>query len=394
KASCALLLVLELGVVGVLVSLDLFLWFVFWQLSALAIGLHPVVHGARRGVAMAAKFALHASAGSALMLVAIVALRLDSGTFSIPALAELARERKLGGEHLPGGGALLGMAFSTWCAWFLFLGCALRMPLVPLHAFFTGALKEAPAPFALLQGGVVRALGAFALLRLCFPLLPSPVRDHAFLLGCVGVATIVHGAFTSLRQRDWNGVFACNALGQMGWMLLGVAASTQQSLQGAALQMFTAAAASAALFLAGSLLRGREFEDQGGLRRSAPRTFALATLAVLAGIGVPGFALFASQTQIFVGACDASDARFRWLAVVAAVGWLIHAASSLWAWQRVFFSAPKLGSREIADATPRETCLVALLLAVSLAAGILPRSLEAPLRPSAVHLLELIRGAP
>ncbi len=394
KAYFALLLLLEVGIIGAFLSLDCFLFYVFWELLLLPLHFLIGIWGGARREHAATKLLAYSIAGSVLLLVAMIALRLDAGTFSIPTLVELARSGKLIGQNLPGGGELLGMTFRTWCFWFLVLGFAIKLPLVPLHTWLADAQAEAPTPIAMIMVGVVIKLGAFALLRACFPILPDSFREFAFPLGTLGVIGIVYGAVVALAQSDFKRVIACSAVSQMGFVLLGTAAMTQSGASGAALQLFNHGASAAALTLMAGVLFERvqrpELGRSFGSRKAAPRTWALGTIAVFASVGLP---IIVSQVLTLLGAFESADPRFKPLAIVAGVGALSGGAAMIWTWKRMFFGPLHPESAQITDISAREIACQVPLLAVCLAVGAFPFLLLVPLGPSVKQLLELLRGA-
>src|SRR5262245_10392698 len=236
KSYYALLMLLEVGILGVFDGLDYFLCYVFWEIMLLPMYFLIGIWGGPRRQYAAIKFFLYTLAGSVLMLVAIVALRLDSGSFSIPELTRLASEGKLLGGHLPGSGVLLGMRFTTWVFWFLFVGFAIKVPIVPFHTWLPDAHVEAPTPISVILAGILLKLGGYGMLRACFPILPDAFHQFAFVLGIIGVVGIVYGAFVALGQSDFKRMVAYSSVSHMGYVLLGFAALTTWGMSGAALQ--------------------------------------------------------------------------------------------------------------------------------------------------------------
>ena len=317
KAYYALLLLLEVGILGVFISLDYFLFYVFWEIMLLPMYFLIGIWGGPRREYAAIKFFLYTLAGSVLMLVAIVALRLDSGTFSIPRLMELASAGQLTGSTLPGGGELLGMRFTTWCFWFLFIGFAIKVPVFPFHTWLPDAHVEAPTPISVILAGILLKLGGYGMLRGCFPILPGAFNEFALALAVLGVISIVYGAFVALGQTDFKRMVAYSSVSHMGYVLLGMAALTEWGMSGAALQMFNHGTSSAVLFLVVGVIydraHHRDLNGFGGLSQVAPRYWALTTLGFFAAIGLPGLAGFVSEAMTLVGAFQADDKTFQLL---------------------------------------------------------------------------------
>ncbi|HTF87674.1 MAG TPA: NADH-quinone oxidoreductase subunit M [Planctomycetota bacterium] len=398
KAYFSLLLLLEVGVQGVFVSLDLFLLCAFWGLALVAMFFLIGVWGGAGREQAAMKFHGFTLAGLLLVLAAVIALRLDSGTFSAPTLIELARNGKLTGANLAGGGVLLGMNFSSWCFWCLFLGFAIQIPLVPLHSWLGDATAEAPAPVSICLAGILTKLGAFGLLRVCFPILPDSFRELSFALGAVGAAAILYGALVSLGQTDFRRLVASWTVSQMGFVLLGISAMTEAGVKGATLQLFSHGLSAAALLLTGGALFERMHRTaQGGsaARKISLVQVILAILGLCAAFGAPGFASFVSENSALAGAYQSSDPRFKILAWIGAAGAIIGlflALSLVWRFLRLFLEMRKLPGARAAEPTSREMVCALFLVAACAALGLVPSLLLEPLGPSAAQLVMLLRG--
>ncbi len=396
KAYYALLLLLEVGILGVFIALDYFLFYVFWEIMLLPMYFLIGIWGGPRREYAAIKFFLYTLAGSVLMLVAMVALRLTAGTFSIPDLVALAQQGQLLGTDLPFGGVLLGMKFTTWVFWFLFIAFAIKVPVWPFHTWLPDAHVQAPTPISVILAGILLKLGGYGMLRACFPIVPEAYREFAFALAILGVISIVYGAFVALGQTDFKRMVAYSSVSHMGYVLLGFAALTEWGMNGAALQMFNHGTSSAALFLIVGVIydraHHRDLNRFGGLSQPMPVYWGLTTIGFFAALGLPGMAGFVSEAVTLVGAYDSADPRFRTLVLISVIGIVITAAFLLWAMQRVFLGPLNEKYKDLKDMSFREIFCQAPLLFLCIALGIFPYFLLDWMEPSVRSLVALLGG--
>ncbi len=376
KSYYALLLLLEVGIAGVFVSLDYFLFYVFWEIMLLPMYFLIGIWGGPRREYAAIKFFLYTLAGSVLMLVALVALRLTCGTFSIPEMMALAQTGGMDPSVLPNGGVLLGMSFSTWAFWFLFVGFAIKVPVFPFHTWLPDAHVQAPTPISVILAGILLKLGGYGMMRACFPILPESFQHFAYALGVLGVISIVYGAFVALAQTDFKRMVAYSSVSHMGYVLLGMAALTEWGMNGAALQMFNHGTSSAALFLIVGVIydraHHRDLNRFGGLSQPMPVYWALTTVGFFAALGLPGMAGFISEAMTLVGAFQSDDTRFQVLVVISVLGIVITAAFLLWAMQRIFLGPLNKAYEGYKDINLREILCQAPLLFLCIALGVAP----------------------
>jgi len=396
KSYFALLLLLEVGINGVFVSQDYFLFYVFWEIMLLPMYFLIGIWGGPRREYAAIKFFLYTLAGSVLMLVAVVALRLDSGTFSIPELNSLAGAGQLLGDNLPGGGSLLGMRFTTWVFWFLFVGFAIKVPVFPFHTWLPDAHVQAPTPISVILAGILLKLGGYGMMRACFTIVPSAFNEFAMVLAVLGVISIVYGAFVALGQTDFKRMVAYSSVSHMGYVLLGMAALTEWGMSGAALQMFNHGTSSAVLFLIVGVIydraHHRDLNGFGGIGQVMPVYWGLTTIGFFAALGLPGMAGFVSEAMTLLGAYQSEREGFKVMVLISTIGIVITAAFLLYAMQRVFLGKLNPKYKDYTDMSPREVFCQAPFLALCVALGVFPFFLLNWMEPSIRRLVQTLGG--
>ncbi|MFT7670872.1 MAG: NADH-quinone oxidoreductase subunit M [Planctomycetota bacterium] len=396
KAYYALLLLLEVGILGVFTSLDYFLFYVYWEIMLLPMYFLIGIWGGPRREYAAIKFFLYTLAGSVFLLIGVIALRLDSETFSIPELMNLAHQGLLNGESLPGGGELLGMQFNTWCFWFLFVGFAIKIPVFPFHTWLPDAHVQAPTPISVILAGILLKLGGYGLMRACFPILPVAFVENAYFLGILGAFSIVYGSFVALGQTDFKRMVAYSSVSHMGYVLLGVGAMTVWGADGAAMQMFAHGTSSAAMFMVVGVIydraHHRDLNGFGGLSQPMPVYWGLTTFCFFAALGLPTMSGFIAEALTLVGAFQSDDPRFQALVLFSVIGIVITAAFLLWAIQRVFLGNLNEKYKDYKDMTPREIFCMAPLLFLCLLLGVFPHILLDKMEPSIKYLVSLLEA--
>jgi NADH-quinone oxidoreductase subunit M len=351
------MLLLEAGMIGVFVALDLVLFYVFWEAMLIPMYFLIGIWGSDRRIYAAVKFFLYTFAGSVLMLVAFLVLYQATGasTFGILALAE---------RPVP---APLQMWLFAACA----LAFAIKVPMWPFHTWLPDAHVEAPTPGSVILAAVMLKMGGYGFLRIAVPLFPDAFVAFAPWIGWLAVVGIVYGALVSLVQPDLKKLVAYSSVSHLGFVMLGIAAFTTQSLTGAVYQMLNHGISTGALFFMVGMLYERRhtrlISEFGGLRTVMPWFFAMFLLVCLSSIAVPGFNGFVGEFLILVGSWKLSKA----MVVVASLGVVLAAAYVLWMVQRVFYGEVTNPKNEgLPDLSPREFCVVAPLVALALFMGV------------------------
>jgi NADH-quinone oxidoreductase subunit M len=331
----ALMLFLEGVSVGLFLSLDLFLFFVFWDLSL--VGIYFLIgawgHGDARRSAL--KFFVYTFAGSLALLLAILGLYLatEPRTFD---MAEIIRQ-----QPLPAGGVYATLVFLGF-----FIGFGVKTPVVPFHTWLPPAHVDAPGPASAVLAGVLLKMGTYGFVRVLMSMQPETFARFAFPIGVVAVVSIVYGALVAMAQTNLKRLIAYTSVNHMGYVMLGLAAAGASiagqedaqalALTGATLEMVAHGLITGALFLvSGSILtRGETYEMDayGGLAGRAPALTGITVVAAFASLGLPGLAGFVAEFQVFAGAL----AVYPWLAGIGLLGIVITAALFLRMLQQVF----------------------------------------------------------
>jgi NADH-quinone oxidoreductase subunit M len=367
KEFFVMLLMLEVGVVGVFLSLDLFLFFLFWEVMLIPMAFLIGIWGHERRIYAAVKFVLYTMAGSILMLVGIIWLYNVTGTFDLPAIQQALQSRPdlLGGtpELIHRNELLLFLAF--------FFAFAIKVPLFPLHTWLPDAHVEAPTAGSVILAGVLLKMGTYGMIRFCLPLFPNAARDAAPWIAVLAIIGIIYGALVSLVQPNLKKLVAYSSVSHLGFVVLGIFAFHNISMQGAVYQMLAHGISTGALFLLVGMLYDRrhtfEISQYGGLATPMPRLAAFFLFIALASMGLPMLNGFVGEFLILLGTYHVHANWASW----AALGVILSACYLLWAYQRVFFGDVTVDkNRTLPDVSPREKWILMAMAVITLWMGI------------------------
>ena len=381
RAFSICLLLLESAMVGVFVSIDLFLFYVFWDAMLIPMYFLIGIWGYDRRLYAAVKFILYTMAGSVLMLLAILGLAAHhqtvTGTYSFDLQALYALQ--------------IPPNLQFWFFLAFALAFAIKVPLFPFHTWLPDAHVEAPTAGSVILAGVLLKMGVYGLLRFAFPLFPLAATFFAPYLATLAVIGIIYGALVAMVQPDMKKLVAYSSVSHMGVIVLGICAMNTQSVQGAVYQMVSHGISTGGLFLIVGMLSDRRhtrlIAEFGGLKAVMPRLVAAFLLVTLASIGLPGMNGFVGEFLILLG-------TFAWrpgYAAFAATGVILSAVYMLWMFQRVNYGAVTNDeNRTLPDLLPREWAMLVPIVAVALLMGILPNLFLTPIGPSVTRTVDQV----
>jgi NADH-quinone oxidoreductase subunit M len=378
-AYFAMLLLLEVGMNGVFLALDFVLFYVFWELVLVPMYFLIGTWGGPRKEYASIKFFLYTLFGSVFMLIGIIALYLQTGTFDMTAMV----------------GAGLSESFQWWVFAAFFLGFAVKVPIFPLHTWLPDAHVEAPTAASVLLAGILLKMGTYGFIRIALPILPHAANQWAPFITALAAISIVYGAALAFAQTDLKKLVAYSSVSHMGFVMLGIASGTVEGLNGAIAVMFSHGVVTGLLFLIVGMVyertHTRMIQDVSGLSNQVPVAGGLLAFASFASLGLPGLSGFVGEFLTLLGAWK-SDVPAVWV-VIAAIGVLLAAAYTLSMVQRVILGTPSPIVSKITDLTVREVSLLVPLVVLTLVVGLYWNSLLRFTDPAVARIVELLAGA-
>ncbi len=375
KAFMMLILLVQGAMMVVFTALDAFLFFMMWEVTMIPMYFMIVLWGGPGRIAAGLKFVLYSLTGSLLLLVGILGLSLQAGTFDIQSLAAHAYSENS----------------QFWIFLALFLGFAIKLPMLPFHTWLPDAHSEAPTAGSVLLAGVLLKMGGYGFVRFCLPIFPEMAHMFAPVVLWMSVAAILYGGYMALAQSDLKRLVAYSSVSHMGFVTMGIFSFNNEGVEGALLQMVTHGLTTGAMFLiVGQLYdrtHSREIADYGGLQRRMPRFVAILSLFAVASFGLPATSNFIGEFLILVGV---SYENFIFV-VLAMGGIVLGAAYMLWMLQRVAFGRARTeAARQLKDLDFRELLTVTPLAIAVIGIGVYPGPLLQAMDASVTYVVERV----
>jgi len=361
----AWLLLLETSILGVFCSLDLLLFFLFWEIEVVPMYFLISIWGTGRREYSAIKYVVYTLFGSAFMLAGILSLYFNTGSLSMLEIAS-------GGLE-----PLRAVIPLTAIFWFLLVGFAVKLPVFPLHTWLPDAHTDAPTAVSVVLAGTLLKMGGYGMIRLCVTIFPEVAKTYAIILIVLALVNVLYGAAVTLRQTDIKRLIAYSSVSHMGYVLLGIFALSQVSLVGASLQMFSHGVITGLLFaMAGVVMHNvheRDLRKLGGLSRQMPIIAVVFSVAGLASLGLPTTSGFAAEFLVFVGSFSSVIVPgIQVYTILAVLGVVITAGYILWMLQRTFYGPVLEQYNGVKDADIIERVYMFAFIAVIMLVGIYP----------------------
>jgi len=381
----AWLLLLETSILGVFCSLDLLLFFLFWEIEVIPMYFLISIWGTGRKEYSAMKYVIYTLFGSALMLAGILSLYFATGSLSMVDIGQ-------------GGLAMVQSVMRPAIIFFLlFIGFAVKLPVFPLHTWLPDAHTDAPTAGSVVLAGALIKMGGYGMIRLCVTIFPGVAHNYATILVVFAVISVLYGAAVTLRQTDLKRMIAYSSISHMGYVLLGIFALGKVSLTGAALQMFSHGVITGLLFAVAGLVmhnvEERDLRKLGGLARQMPVIAVVFSIAGLGALGLPTTSGFAAEFLVFVG-CFSSTAvsGIQVYTILCILGVVLAAGYILWMLQRVFYGPVQEKFNGVADADNLEKVYLFTFIAVIMLVGIYPAILTDVIKVGVLPIMSLLGG--
>jgi NADH-quinone oxidoreductase subunit M len=396
KGFVVSMLLLEAGTIGVFMSLDLILFYVFWEFMLIPMYFIIGIWGGEERIYAAVKFFLFTMAGSLLMLVAIIWLgyygsTLPDGRFT----TNLLLLNKIG--------PAIPFDIQSWLFLAFALSFCIKVPLFPLHTWLPDAHVQAPTAGSVILAGVLLKMGTYGLMRFCLPLFPQATLTFMPYLAALAVIGIIYGALVSMVQPDLKKLVAYSSVSHLGFVVLGIFAITDEGMQGGVIQMVNHGLSTGALFLMVGMLYDRRhtklIADFGGLARVMPVYASFFMIIMLSSVGLPGLNGFVGEFLILIGAFNSMELGTPAYAIVGALGVILAAVYLLWSYQRVFFGkVTRQENAHLRDLDLREIVVLVPIVVAIVWIGFYPKALLDKTAVASRQVVQVVeearRGAP
>jgi NADH-quinone oxidoreductase subunit M len=364
------MLLLEVGMLGVFCAIDMFLFYVFWEAMLIPMYFIIGVWGGQERIYAAVKFFLYTMVGSLLMLVAILWLGYTAAATSLSHFTTDYTELLTVGPNIPTG-------IQTWMFLAFALSFAIKVPLFPFHTWLPDAHVQAPTAGSVILAGVLLKMGTYGLLRFCIPLFPAASATMAPYISVLAVIGILYGALVSMVQTDIKKLVAYSSVSHLGFVVLGIFALTEVSVQGSVIQMVNHGLSTGALFLLVGMIydrrHTRSISDFGGLVKVMPVFAFFFMLVSLSSIGLPGLNGFVGEFLILLGSFSSPLLGSFWFTILAVMGVIFAAVYMLWAYQRMFFGeCTNPDNQSLVDLTKREMAVLVPIVLFIVWIGVYP----------------------
>ena len=383
KGFMTFFLLLEMGMIGVFVALDMVFFYIFWEFTLVPMYFLIGIWGGERRIYATMKFFLFTMAGSVLMLVGILWMGLQYGGFDLTALTAAG--------NIPAAAQLwLFAAFG--------LAFAIKVPVWPLHSWLPDAHVEAPTAGSVILAGVLLKMGTYGFLRFNIPLFPQATLTLAPYMAVLGIIGVLYGAMVAYRQKDLKKLVAYSSISHLGFVVLGLFALNQLSIEGAVLQMVNHGLSTGALFLIVGMIyerrHTRQLDEFGGLWKVTPVLGSLALVVTLSSAALPGMNGFVGEFNILAGSFGSKVLASPWYAGIAALGVILAAVYLLHMFQKVFLGpVTHEENKTLKDANLREILTLAPILVLIFWIGLAPQSFLNLISPAVEKLVAAISAA-
>ncbi len=390
KGFVSLMLLLEVGTLGVFMSLDMFLFYVFWEAMLIPMYFIIGIWGGQERIYAAVKFFLYTMFGSLLMLVAILWLGYYAQQVTGQFTTNLLELYKIA--------PAIPMNIQSWMFAAFALSFCIKVPLFPLHTWLPDAHVQAPTAGSVILAGVLLKMGTYGLVRFCLPLFPYATFDFMPYLAALAVIGIIYGALVSIVQPDMKKLVAYSSVSHLGFVVLGIFALNEEGMQGSIIQMVNHGLSTGGLFLLVGMIYDRRhtrmIKDFGGLAKPMPVYATFFMIVMLSSVGLPGLNGFVGEFLILLGAFKSQLLDNHWFAIFAATGVILAAVYLLWSYQRMFFGKVVNPANEsVKDLNLREWAVLVPVVLFIVWIGFYPGTFLGKSEASTKQLIQQIQDA-